>query len=155
MSDEACGCCLGLLDDDPAARVTRVEPKILLANERTFINWLEMATKIGSFSAALAAFGVSQAETEEYRTGVKNMASFLVVVAILFCLYSCNTFFWRRRRIRRKDDRGMDDPYGPLALASVMMITLGAVFVSALSKLNGNAAFQDVYYASFPSRDDV
>jgi len=39
----------------PHARsVTRVEPKILLANERTFINWLEMATKIGSFSAALA-----------------------------------------------------------------------------------------------------
>ena len=28
---------------------------------------------------ARAAFGVTQAETEEYRTGVKNMASFLVV----------------------------------------------------------------------------
>ncbi len=37
-----------------ARSVTRVEPKVLMANERTFINWLSMATKIGSFSAALA-----------------------------------------------------------------------------------------------------
>jgi len=35
-------------------RVTRVEPKIYLANERTFINWLSMAVKIGSVASALA-----------------------------------------------------------------------------------------------------
>ena len=36
-----------------ACRVTRVEPKVYLANERTFINWLTMAVKIGSVASAL------------------------------------------------------------------------------------------------------
>ena len=35
-------------------RVTRVEPKTYLANERTFINWLSMAVQIGSIASALA-----------------------------------------------------------------------------------------------------
>ncbi len=50
-----CGVLQAILFHTAHARsVTRVEPKMFLANERTFINWLEMATKIGSFSAALA-----------------------------------------------------------------------------------------------------
>ena len=35
-------------------RVTRVEPKIYLANERTFLNWLNMSVNIGSVASALA-----------------------------------------------------------------------------------------------------
>jgi len=34
----------------------------------------------------------------------------LFFAAIVACVYSMYTFFWRRKRIRRKDDRGIDDP---------------------------------------------
>ena len=43
-----------------------------------------------------------------------------------------NTFFWRRRRIRRKDEGSFDDPYGPLALATVLTISLATTFVCSL-----------------------
>jgi uncharacterized membrane protein YidH (DUF202 family) len=46
-------------------RVTRVEPKVYLANERTFINWLTMAVKIGSVASALAGVYVCACGSED------------------------------------------------------------------------------------------
>lgn len=43
-------------------------------------------------------------------------------------LVAVYTFFWRRRKIRRKEE-GFDDPYGPLALAAVMILMLSTIFV--------------------------
>ena len=52
-----------------------------------------------------------------------------------------NTFFWRRRGLRRKDDTDRyDDPYGPTILAAVLLFALAAIFTSGLVKLATNDA---------------
>jgi hypothetical protein len=50
-----------------------------------------------------------------------------------------NTFFWRRRGLRRKDDTDRyDDPYGPTILAAVLLFALAAIFTSGVVKLVTN-----------------
>ncbi len=50
-----------------------------------------------------------------------------------------NTFFWRRRGLRRKDDTDRyDDPYGPTILAAVLLFALAAIFTSGVVKLLTN-----------------
>eukprot|EP00960_Hanusia_phi_P038104 753285-Hanusia_phi.AAC.7 len=63
---------------------------------------------------------------------IAQISLILDLVASLVPLdHACpvNTFFWRRRRIRRKDEGSFDDPYGPLALAMVLLISLATTFV--------------------------
>ena len=48
------GCCFPV---DPPARISRIEPKTFLANERTFLNWLSMSVTLGSVASALVSFG--------------------------------------------------------------------------------------------------
>ncbi|EKX42841.1 hypothetical protein GUITHDRAFT_40360, partial [Guillardia theta CCMP2712] len=108
---------------------TRVEPKTFLANERTFLNWLSMSVTLGSIASALVAFGKANSSQAG---AIQIMSNVLVITAICFCVYAMNTFFWRRRRIRRKDEGSFDDPYGPLALATVLTISLATTFVCSL-----------------------
>lgn len=50
-----------------------------------------------------------------------------------------NTFFWRRKSLRRKDDTDLyDDPYGPTILGAVLLFALAAIFTSGLVKLFTN-----------------
>mmetsp|Transcript_68587 Transcript_68587/g.143060 ORF Transcript_68587/g.143060 Transcript_68587/m.143060 type:complete len:140 (-) Transcript_68587:56-475(-) len=127
---------------EPPNKVSRIEPKTFLANERTFLNWLAMSVTLGSIASALVAFGKS----EPNGSSVQIMASVLVITAIFFCIYAMNTFFWRRRRIRRKEDGNFDDPYGPLALSSVLLLSLGTIFASGVVKLASNGYVQATYF---------
>ena len=46
------GCCDGLLDTgSDAGSDARVEPKVFLANERTFLTWLSMSVTLGSIAS--------------------------------------------------------------------------------------------------------
>ena len=51
---------------------------------------------------------------------------------------SVNTFFWRRRKIRRKEDGNFDDLYGPMTLSTVMLVSLATIFASSVIKLAEN-----------------
>jgi hypothetical protein len=66
-------------------RVGRIEPKTFYANERTFLTWLNMATTVGSISTALVAFGMKDAK---HAGGVSILATVLVLLAIIFCIYA-------------------------------------------------------------------
>ena len=45
------GCCGRLLDTNDAVYGMRVEPKVYLANERTFLNWLQTSVTLGSIAS--------------------------------------------------------------------------------------------------------
>ena len=72
-------------------------------------------------------------ESAEYRGAIKNTATFLVVAAVCVCVYSMHTFFWRRHRIRSGKDQGIDDPYGPVALAGNKCVYLSVCLSIYLS----------------------
>lgn len=130
------GCCFPV---DPPARISRIEPKTFLANERTFLNWLSMSVTLGSVASALVSFGKT---THSQAGALQIMSSVLIITAITFCTYAMYTFFWRRRKIRRKEE-GFDDPYGPLALAAVMILMLSTIFAGGIVRLVENKAVQE------------
>ena len=72
-------------------------------------------------------------ESAQYRGAIKNTATFLVVAAVCVCVYSMHTFFWRRHRIRSGKDQGIDDPYGPVALAGNKCVYLSVCLSIYLS----------------------
>ena len=56
----------------------------------------------------------------------------------MFLEFQVNTFFWRRRKIRRKEDGNFDDLYGPMTLSTVLLVSLATIFASSVIKLAEN-----------------
>jgi hypothetical protein len=52
-----------------------------------------------------------------------------------------NTYFWRRKTIRNKEAGNYDDPYGPMVLASTLVLCYASVFALGVSKLASNDSF--------------
>jgi len=63
-AEDMCDCCFPI---DAPAKITRIEPKTFLANERTFLNWLSMSVTLGSVASALVAFGKTNSQQVPHR----------------------------------------------------------------------------------------
>ena len=84
------------IPETSAVVVQKVEPKLLFANERTFIKWLHMSVVLSSVSIGILAFTASDSNAQYY-------ALTLMPVALLFIIYAMNTFMWRIEKIRTRD----------------------------------------------------
>jgi len=128
--DDWCGtcfnfdsCCIGF--DSPfgmgpegmSMAAQRVEPKIYLANERTFIHWLHMSVTMASAGIALMAFGTPGHVSEYY--GLVFMP-----VSFFFCLFAMRTYLWRLSIINNRIVDRWDDPKVALFLAGSLAIAL-------------------------------
>jgi SPX domain protein involved in polyphosphate accumulation/uncharacterized membrane protein YidH (DUF202 family) len=121
----------------------RIEPKTFLANERTFLSWLHMAVTIGSIAAALLGFaGAEAAKAAKAGAAGAHAARFVEVIAllllpvsVLMCAYALFVFVWRSRAIARKQVGYIDDRYGPLGLAAVVVAALSAILLVSLIDL--------------------
>lgn len=114
---------------------TRVEPKTFFANERTFLSWLHMAVTIGSISAALLGFAGTDAKKEHQPTEnlVEIIAMILLPVAVAMVAYALTVFIWRSKAIAKKQVGYIDDRFGPLGLAVVVVLALSAIFVISIT----------------------
>jgi len=93
----------------PATTTTKVEPKVFLACERTFLSWLRAAVLIGSFSIAL--FNASSHSFEGRLVGF-----IYVIVSISIATYAWFMFQLRIKRIVARWPGHFDEIYGPIAL---------------------------------------
>ncbi|CAL8471696.1 g11238 [Coccomyxa elongata] len=122
-------------DPPVMARTTpmRIEPKTFFANERTFLSWLHMAVTIGSIAAALLGFvGVADSSKHKQQATdylVETIALILLPVAVLMCAYALTVFIWRARAIAKKQVGYIDDRFGPLGLAAVVVLALTAILI--------------------------
>lgn len=76
--------------------IQKVEPKLFLANERTFISWLHMAVIMSSISIGVLAFSNTQGSADE-------VALSILPVALLFIVYALRTYLIRSRKINTRD----------------------------------------------------
>lgn len=96
----------------------RVEPKVQLATERTFLSWLEFSIILGSIAATLLNFGDNLALAAAWA---------FTIVACCALFYSAFLFLWRVRMIRRRRAVTYHDKWGPTLLC---MGLLAAVAIS-------------------------
>ena len=118
--------------NDTVAQIVpqKMEPKLIFANERTFIKWLHMAVLLSSSSIAVLAFSAHNSDAEKY-------ALMLLPVALIFTVYAVWTFSWRNDMIVHRDAARWDDPLGPVLLTVLLIFAMSVQFMVTLWKFMG------------------
>jgi len=94
----------------------RVEPKVALATERTFLDWLQFAVLLGSIAATLINFG----------DGVSIVSAWgFTLAALLAMTYSLGLYLWRVEKIRLRRAVTYHDRWGPSILCLGLLVAVG------------------------------
>lgn len=107
--------------------VQKIEPKVFLANERTYLHWLHHGVILSTIASGILSFS---AETGE--SWGQWYALALLPISLGFCIYALNTFLWRADRIKTRIPGRWDDATGPMVLGSLLVIVLGINFMAKL-----------------------
>ncbi|KAJ4347102.1 vacuolar transporter chaperone [Didymosphaeria variabile] len=108
----------------------RVEPKVQLATERTFLSWLEFSILLGSIAATLLNFGDGLALAAAWA---------FTIIACCALLYSVGLYLWRVNMIKKRRAVTYHDKVGPtllcLGLFAAVAVSFG--FRLGVGGLNG------------------
>ncbi|KAJ3306513.1 hypothetical protein HDU93_006191, partial [Gonapodya sp. JEL0774] len=99
--------------EKPIILPVRVEPKIVFANERTFLTWMHFGVVLTTLSVTLLNF----ADTVGQIAGL-----FFTVAATATLVYGLMLFLWRSQKIRNRDREPYDSVMGPTALMAVLFV---------------------------------
>ncbi len=104
----------------------QIEPKVWLANERTFLKWQHICILLGGLSLALftAAGGDGLAEA---------MGIVFIAIAVFAGLWGRYMLHVRRDMIVARSGRDFDNMVGPLVISVALMAALVLNFVFAVS----------------------
>ncbi|PSN64467.1 SPX-domain-containing protein [Corynespora cassiicola Philippines] len=112
----------------------RVEPKVQLATERTFLSWLEFSILLGSIAATLLNFGDNLAIAASWA---------FTVIACVALFYSAGLYLWRVRMIRKRRAVTYHDKWGPTLLCLGLLIAVAISFGFRLGKGGYDGGLKD------------
>lgn len=95
----------------------KLEPKVLLANERTFMQWVKLALMLTVSGATIAGY----AQEQERISGIT-----LMLFGVFMMIYAYCVFRVRARKLRNREEGTYDDPFGPV------LLVFGLVFMVAV-----------------------
>jgi uncharacterized membrane protein YidH (DUF202 family) len=96
----------------------RVEAKVWLANQRTFIKWQHVSVLLASLS-----LGLYNAAGET--NGVaRTLAVVYTMVAAFTVLWGYGVYLWRRKLIMQRSGRDFDSVFGPLLVCGGLVVAL-------------------------------
>lgn len=109
----------------------KIEAKVWLANQRTFIKWQHIAILLATFSLALYnAAGVSN----EIARGLSVLYTFFAIFASAWGWY---VYMWRTRLITERSGKDFDNPIGPfvvsIGLALALILNFALKFSAAIA----------------------
>ncbi|KAH6656718.1 VTC domain-containing protein [Truncatella angustata] len=114
----------------------KVEPKVWLANERTFLKWQHISVLLGSL-----AVGLYTSAGENFLAECMGVA--YVAIAAVTGLWGYIMFNKRQSMIIERSGKDFDNMVGPMVVSVAMMIALVLNFVfayrEAFGKLHGEA----------------
>ncbi|KAI1506570.1 VTC domain-containing protein [Biscogniauxia marginata] len=112
----------------------QIEPKVWLANERTFLKWQHICVLLGTLALSLYT-----AAGENFLAECMGIA--YIVIAIMAGLWGYAMLEKRRAMIRERSGKDFDNMVGPLLVSVALMIALILNFVfayqAAFERLNG------------------
>ncbi|KAI1201925.1 VTC domain-containing protein [Nemania serpens] len=116
----------------------RIEPKVWLANERTFLKWQHICVLLGSL-----ALGLYTAAGENFVAECMGIA--FIAIAVSAGLWGNLMLRRRRAMIVERSGKDFDNMIGPLAVSVALMIALIVNFVfayrNALGKFDDKAIY--------------
>lgn len=96
----------------------KVEAKVWLANQRTFIKWLHVAVLLGTLSLALGnAAG-------KHNRVAKSLSIVYTIISIFTAAWGLGIYHWRSRLITQRSGRDFDNMLGPFVVAISLAIAL-------------------------------
>jgi uncharacterized membrane protein YidH (DUF202 family) len=102
----------------------KVETKVWLANERTFIKWMHVSTLMATLSLALYNGAVSVGDGL-----AMNFGAVYVFLAVGSAIWAYFIYLHRSNEIRNRSPKHMDDRIGPIIVGLALIIALTANFV--------------------------
>eukprot|EP00123_Amoebidium_parasiticum_P015586 comp23046_c0_seq1/m.36886 comp23046_c0_seq1/g.36886 ORF comp23046_c0_seq1/g.36886 comp23046_c0_seq1/m.36886 type:complete len:675 (-) comp23046_c0_seq1:237-2261(-) len=109
----------------PKVVAVHANPKVHLANERTFLHWLHTATLVATIALALMDLPVTGPSARTSRiAGIS-----LLPVALLFLVYSLYLYLWRDMLIRRKDPGPYYSTWGPALITVAFVLCVLANYI--------------------------
>lgn len=101
----------------------KVEAKVWLANQRTFIKWLHVSVLLGSLSLALGnAAGV-------HNTIARTLSGVYTLIAVFTGAWGLGVYLWRSRLITQRSGKDFDNMVGPFVVAVSLCVALILNFV--------------------------
>ncbi|KAI9893670.1 MAG: Phosphate metabolism transcription protein [Vezdaea aestivalis] len=109
----------------------RVEAKVWLANQRTFVKWQHVSVLLAGLSLGLYnAAG-------KHNTAARALAIIYTVIAIFAGLWGWGMYIYRSRLIRARSGKDFDNPVGPVlvcvGLFAALCINFGYKYSAALA----------------------
>lgn len=100
----------------------QVEPKVWLANERTFLKWQHICILLGGL-----AVGLYTAAGEDYVAEFMGIA--YIIIAIFAGLWGYYMHFTRRNMILQRSGKDFDNFIGPILISAALLVALILNFV--------------------------
>jgi uncharacterized membrane protein YidH (DUF202 family) len=122
----------------------RVDPKTLFANERTMLQWLNMAVLLVFTSLALLAAstaitnnGAASSNYKAVAGGAQLCGAILAPAAIMVMLYAMWQYYWRINRITDPDeDARFEDKFGPLFLVFMIIVVCSVAILISINRFS-------------------
>jgi len=102
----------------------KVETKVWLANERTFIKWMHVSTLMATLSLALYNGASSVGNSLAI-----NFGAVYVILSVIAAVWAYFIYLHRSKEIRNRSAKHMDDRIGPIIVGVALIIALVANFV--------------------------
>ncbi|KXS16547.1 hypothetical protein M427DRAFT_97734 [Gonapodya prolifera JEL478] len=109
--------------EKPIILPVRVEPKVVFANERTFLTWMHFGVVLTTLSVTLLNFA-------DYVGQIAGL--FFTLAATGTLVYGLMLFLWRSQKIRNRDREPYDNVIGPIALTAVLFL---GVFLNVVMRV--------------------
>lgn len=103
-----------------------MRPKLLYANERTFIHWSHICSLVASTAMAVTSSPKARLLTGSNAVNWLWAGGLLSAVAISLLGYAHHIYFWRARAILQSSEKRCDDPLGPLMLSCTLLVAITA-----------------------------
>ncbi|KAK3946140.1 VTC domain-containing protein [Diplogelasinospora grovesii] len=109
----------------------QIEPKVWLANERTFLKWQHICVLLGGLAVSLYTAGAATAGESKL---VELMGIGFILIAIFAGAWGYYMLHVRRNMIRQRSGKDFDNMVGPMVISAALMLALILNFVFAVRK---------------------
>lgn len=113
----------------------KVEAKVWLANERTFVRWLHVTTLLTALTFSI----YSSVKSSHFPGMARDLAYIYFALTIFSAVWAFGIYHKRLELIKARSGQHLDGMLGPLILAVILILSLILEFYAGLKKWHGKS----------------